>query len=301
MNSNRTQNTNDLYATDTNWRKDDEQFEKVLKFIMQERFNAKSFGSRLYTARMNAGISQHKLGIGIEVSGVSISKMESGKSGNGIRKKVTVKQLRYFCDVLHVTPEYLLGFTDDPYKYLHATDSTPAAVLKAWELQADDLVTREPLCTFSEDTAVKVKYVVKQLWNHHFELLFDLFQISKTPIVSYKITCEIFKASFIKRAEYPDFSIEPNCEIPFIEDMSNPHIQEVFQQLARNDQEYKNRDHIYPVFEDRELSEDAKRYTHGCYVYNAITQELMRSGGFSPDLLKEFTRVAFLPETSKKE
>ena len=120
-----------LYEADRALR-DTPKFRDILSYILSQKFDPSLFGSRLQKARKAARITQCNLGEGIGVTGANICKLEKGKSGNEIRKGIRVDQLCYFCDTLNVTPEYLLGFTENPTEHIVSESSERSAVLEAW-------------------------------------------------------------------------------------------------------------------------------------------------------------------------
>lgn len=120
-----------LYEADRALR-NNPQLRDILSYILSQEFDPNLFGSRLQKARKAARITQCNLGEGIGVTGANICKLEKGKSGNEIRKGIRVDQLCYFCDTLNVTPEYLLGFTENPTEHIVSESSERSAVLEAW-------------------------------------------------------------------------------------------------------------------------------------------------------------------------
>ena len=77
-----------------------------------------SLAQRLWVARAYKGWSQRELAKKAGLNNVQLSKLE-----RGITKEVQGSTLRRLCEALDVTPQYLLGMTDDI-----ESDECPAGV-----------------------------------------------------------------------------------------------------------------------------------------------------------------------------
>ena len=66
------------------------------------------FGERVYLLRKQAGLSQKQLGVVLGLSNKAICTMEGGSRGT------TIERLVMLAEYFHVSPDYLLGITDDP-------------------------------------------------------------------------------------------------------------------------------------------------------------------------------------------
>lgn len=200
-----------LYEADRALR-NDSKFRDILSYILSQEFDPNLFGSRLQKARKAARITQCNLGEGIGVTGANICKLEKGRSGNEIRKGIRVDQLCYFCDALNVTPEYLLGFTENPTEHIVSESSERSAVLEAWnafktEKNPENQVRAiDPIYSDAPEVAAKVKFIIHSLWSTHFLLLFNLVRLAKKPIVSYEFTCRMFAESFVGKKSLPSCS-----------------------------------------------------------------------------------------------
>ena len=259
-------------------------FDSALRLILKEGFDPTRFGDRLYAARKEAKISQKELGKVIGVSGVSISSMERGRSGNGTRRSVTVEQLKCFCRYLNVTPEYLLGFVDGPTERIVPDNLDPYTVLQAWSTKNNCISgILDPVFMFDEATAASVKFVIGQLWNQHFKLLINFYQLSKHPILSYDITCQLLHEYLLKGKEYP--ILPSNFSYDLADDIRNPCIRKFYRYITRSGGEPE------PKTSDPAIK--------GHIVYRTIADELMRSGQLYPPLLKEFVKAASLPDDDK--
>ena len=108
------------------------------------------------------------------MTGANICKLEKGKSGNENRKGIRVDQLCYFCDALNVTPEYLLGFTENPTEHIVSESSERSAVLEAWnafkteENPENQVRAIEPIYLDSPEVAAKVKFIIHSLMEYAF-------------------------------------------------------------------------------------------------------------------------------------
>lgn len=271
------------------------QFTDLLTDIITLNFDSALFGVRLSRARKDAHISQCELGKGIKVSGASISNIERGKSGNGVRKGIKTEQLMYFCDRLNVTPEYLLGFVDKPTEHIFFDDSEPFKVLqtlkkikKAAPDETPSSVFRavDPLCSDSEEVISKVKFIMHNLWASHFMLLFDLIQLAETPIVSYNFVIEIIRESFIGKQPFPS-DLSNNDMLPVSGEPNPTYVQMVYQRLVRR--------------RNIRIPDKKASYSVQCnYTYNVFVNILVDVGYECKSLLDNFTKIAALTNRDKK-
>ena len=67
-----------------------------------------SLAQRLRVARAYTGLSQRELAEKAGINNVQLSKLE-----RGITKEIQGSTLRKLCEALGVSPQYLLGMTDD--------------------------------------------------------------------------------------------------------------------------------------------------------------------------------------------
>ena len=272
-----------LYEADRALR-NDSKFRDILSYILSQKFDPSLFGSRLQKARKAARITQCNLGEGIGVTGANICKLEKGKSGNEIRKGIRVDQLCYFCDALNVTPEYLLGFTENPTEHIVSESSERSAVLEAWnafktEKNPENQVRAiDPIYSDAPEVAAKVKFIIHSLWSTHFLLLFNLVRLAKQPIVSYGFTCRMFAESFVGKKPLPSCSDRDEL-IPADNRTAAPYIQVIYQRLLRRRGMRKPKE---------KLSSDVQ----AVYVQNVFCNILMELGSVSNDLLDIFTKIA---------
>ena len=226
-----------LYEADRALR-NDSKFRDILSYILSQEFDPNLFGSRLQKARKAARITQCNLGEGIGVTGANICKLEKGRSGNEIRKGIRVDQLCYFCDALNVTPEYLLGFTENPTEHIVSESSERSAVLEAWnafktEKNPENQVRAiDPIYSDAPEVAAKVKFIIHSLWSTHFLLLFNLVRLAKKPIVSYEFTCRMFAESFVGKKSLPSCSDRDEL-IPVDDRTAAPYIQMILPAKVR--------------------------------------------------------------------
>ena len=272
-----------LYEADSAlW--NDTKFRDILSYIIPQKFDPNLFGSRVQKARKAARITQCNLGEGIGVTGANICKLEKGKSGNENRKGIRVDQLCYFCDTLNVTPEYLLGFTENPTEHIVSESSERSAVLEAWnafkteENPENKVGAIDPIYFDSPEVAAKVKFIIHNLWSTHFLLLFNLVRLAEKPIVSYKFTCRMFAESFVGKKPLPSCSDRDEL-IPADNRTAAPYIQVIYQRLLRRRGMRKPKE---------KLSSDVQ----AVYVQNVFRNILMELGRVSNDLLDIFTKIA---------
>lgn len=271
--------------------RNDPKFRDIISYILSQSFKPNLFGLRLERAREAAQISQSKLGKGIDMTGANICKLENGKSGKQTRKGITVEQLLYFCEALNVTPEYLLGFTENPTEHIVSESSERSAVLESWntfktkENPEDVFSVIDPAYLDAPEVAAKVKFIMHRLWNTHFLLLSNLVQLAERPIVSYDFTCQMFAESFVGKKPLPSCS---DCDelMPFDDRTTSPHVQAIYQRLLRR------RGMRAPK---EKLSVDVQ----ADYIQNIFRNILIELGSSSNDLLDIFTKVASLTSHDK--
>jgi transcriptional regulator with XRE-family HTH domain len=80
-----------------------------------------SLAQRLRVARAYTGLSQRELAKAAGLNNVQLSKLE-----RGITKEIQGSTLRRLCEALGVSPQYLLGMTDDIENELLPTELVPA-------------------------------------------------------------------------------------------------------------------------------------------------------------------------------
>ena len=78
-----------------------------------------SLAQRLRVARAYTGLSQRELAKKAGINNVQLSKLE-----RGIPKEILGTTLRRLCEALAVSPQYLLGMTDDIENEIEPTAAT---------------------------------------------------------------------------------------------------------------------------------------------------------------------------------
>lgn len=71
-----------------------------------------NLGRRIYNARMSLGLSLEAVGQYVGVGKSTVRKWE-----NGIIKNMRRDKIKKLSEILHVSPGYLMGWTDDPSDY----------------------------------------------------------------------------------------------------------------------------------------------------------------------------------------
>lgn len=269
----------ELYEANQNWR-NSEEFNDFLKSMVKEHFEPNHFGLRLSRAREAAHISQEELGRGIGMTGANISKIEDGKSGDKPRKSIGVKKLLYFCKRLNVTPEYLLGIVEEPTAHM-ISDSSEA--MEIWKIRPESAAVIDPLYPDSEETAIAVKFIMKNLWSQNFLLLYDLFQLTERPAF-YDTMLQVLQVSFLKTVKQPDLT-EDIQGLPIDEKTDALCVKLVYNRLARRK--------ASPDFID---PSDTVRHQN---VYSTFVNSLMDLGRDNSTLLAEFVKIASLTEKDK--
>lgn len=87
-------------------------------------------GQRMYTVRKSLGLSLEAVGNYVGVGKSTVRKWENGMIKNMRRDKI-----KLLSEVLHVSPGYLMGWTDDPLDFNDKTSYTKEADLTDSEMQ----------------------------------------------------------------------------------------------------------------------------------------------------------------------
>lgn len=90
-------------------------------------------GDRIKEMRIKKGFSQEALGnlVGYK-SRTTLNKIESGQS------KISQDKVVQFAHVLGTTPQYLLGWTDDPRREIEFEDDTLSSWITSLELTEEE-------------------------------------------------------------------------------------------------------------------------------------------------------------------
>ena len=180
---------------------DIEVYRPVIEEISAEADFVAIYGSRLKECQRRRGVSQKELSQLIGTTDVAIHKIEAGKC-----HKINVDYFLTFCRYFGATPEYFLGFEDVPFNRERGTQTGTeiplVAYLENWktekgfsgasdigrktvedalnDLQKPTQDLRDPMEFFAELPLQKAAFVIARLWDRP-QLLHKLFFFSLQP------------------------------------------------------------------------------------------------------------------------
>lgn len=300
---------------------DIEAYRPVIEEISAEADLVAVYGARLKECRRLRGVSQKELSQLIGTTDVAIHKIEAGKC-----HKINVDYFLTFCQYFGATPEYFLGFEDVPFSRERGTQAGTeiplVAYLENWKTRKefsgvsgikrktveDDLNDlqkpaqdlRDPMEFFAELPLKKASFVITRLWDRP-QLLYKLYFFSLQPqayrenlrsalALTFLIDCDCPSDGFFwawRQTERLAWNEELRgiCRSIAVDMQRGVKAPELFGNGSQSG--------------DNAYTDDAKSTEARFFLQHNCETAFLNLAAVDPQLLDEFTKIAFLTEKEK--
>ena len=300
---------------------DIEVYRPVIEAISAEADFVAIYGSRLKECRRRRGVSQKELSRLIGTTDVAIHKIEAGKC-----HKINVDYFLTFCRYFGATPEYFLGFEDVPFsreRGTHTGTEIPlVAYLENWkmgkgssgvsnagrktvendrnDLQEPMRDLRDPMEFFLVLPLRKASFVITRLWDRP-QLLYKLFFFSVQPPAYRERLRSALGLTFLVDCDSPsdDFfwAWRQTERLAW-----NEELREICRSIAADIQCGAKAQELFgngSQSGNNVYTDDAEPTEARFFLQHTCETAFLNLAAVDPQLLDEFTKIAFLAEKEK--
>lgn len=267
---------------------DENLYRPMVEKLSRDVDAAQAYGKNLRHFRKRQGVTQEDLANVIGVSNVGIHKIEAGKS-----KKINVDYFFLFCHHLGIHPRQLLPLEESRDKESPAGSSTAV----------------DPMRFYDEISMKKIRFIILQLWNGWFWLLYKLYLFSTQSEKYQNELLTALRLTFLKNHQIPSAAFFKDYHPEFEHfDLLNPDISVLYKMIPEANKKgpYILEEHE-PLLATKEryvLYMDNIRSSRGAWegyaissVYEAAFENLMLT---NPQLFDEFVKISSLDNLEKK-
>ena len=263
-------------------------YRPVIETIKYDEKRIKTYAERVKEMRKAEHMSMEELGEICDITPANVFKIENSKTPP---KRIEVDYLLHFCEVLSVSPEYLLGFTNAPQKFLDFDETMqPSDVIEHWNQYGCNGEKLSLCMAFDASSDVDgASFIIHQLWNEHFELLYRLYIIARLPMETVKKWNDLLNNTIVSKMPTPSaasIQLMKSEQLPLYQNISG--LEEVYQRIHRSKTKL-------PTCSTRSRKIEPPNVTqaiHAGKVENLFQEAFVRLGNKSPSLLEKFIKIA---------
>lgn len=288
---------------------DFEAYRPLIETIASKEQYVKAYGKRLQKCRQSRCISQKVLARSLDISYGAIHKIETGKL-----KKINVDYFLLFCQYFNATPEYFLGFEEEPIKRDRLAAKGSAIPLKTYLKNEEQIATntsKNNASTQTKPILIPVlvdpfepiekrylnapRFIISRLWDKQ-PLLYKLYVFSNQSHHYHQVLLDTFELTFLKNRDFPskDFlEIYQGKPLPYSTEIALVYLQMLYdyEHGICTTQTYGYADYR-KIFPERPLYITEVTYT----VQKIYEDAFLYLRSVNPDLLDGFSKIAFLDD-----
>lgn len=300
--------------------RDIEAYRPLIEYLSKDEEFVSAYGKQLAKARNLRYVTYDHLAAVVDVSHSAILKIERGDSAI---KSINVDFFLCFCVFLNVSPEYLLGLTKHPTNFDSELDFSEAPedqlaqlrtlmdrnieeIKKERKFQDDKQeadfiknyceseIIADPLIPISRRAYYQTTYVVGELWNTGFELLYRMYVVSQLKVDDCVKAYKMLERTFLSEIVVPSDDVLLTYQRP---------------QLTENSTQFEG------VFKRFRIDGTIQRFFHksnktirkkspagmkALLVLTIFESSFQRLFIKCPDLLTEFCKIASLNKQDRE-